>query len=258
MKLRTIVVDDEPLARSRIAKLLKDYDDIHLIGQCNNGKEAVELINKKRPDLIFLDIQMPDFDGFKVVSQLDLSHQPMIVFATAYDKYALKAFDVHAIAYLLNPFDKDRFGGASDRAKEQIKLKKSSDFNRKLLSLLNDYQQEKSNYTTSFCLKEGGRLITIQVDEVYWLETDGNYLVLNLENRDFLYRGTMNTIEAELDPEQFLRIHRSFLVNLVYVKKVRYLNNSEYEFQLKNDKKLISSRSYKDKIVSDLADRNLI
>lgn len=252
MKIRTVIVDDEPLARSRIVKLLREYDDIRITGQCRNGREAVDFIQRKQPELIFLDIQMPDMNGFQVISQLDLTYQPMIVFATAYDKYALKAFDVHAIDYLLKPFDKERFAEAMTRARQQIHLKKSSEFNRRLVDLLNDYNQTHQDFLGSFCLKEDGRLKSIPADEVYWIKAEGNYVILNLACQTHLYRATMNAIETQLDPQSFLRIHRSFIVNLRFIRKVKYLQNNEYTFVLKNDCELTSGRSFKDKIVEAL------
>ncbi len=249
MQIRTLIVDDEPLARTRIVNLLKPHDDIYLIGQCRNGQETIEFIEKKRPELIFLDIQMPDMDGFKVISRLNLSYKPMIVFATAYDKYALQAFEVHAIDYLLKPFDQERFDEAVTRAKSMIKLKKSEDFNQRLLGLLDDYRQDDTEYLSAIKLKDGGRLVQVPVDEVYWMETEGNYITLNLETRKFLYRMTMNAMEAKLDPDRFLRIHRSYLVNLTYVRHLKYLQGNEYKFILRNGHELISSRSYKETIV---------
>lgn len=258
MKIRTIIVDDEPLARSRITNLLQDHDEVQIVGQCRNGREAVDSILKNQPELIFLDIQMPDISGFKVISEMNLNYQPIIIFATAYDKYALKAFDVHAIDYLLKPFDKERFAEAIDRAKRQIKFKKSSEFNERLVNMLNDYNHTQNKFLSSFCLKEDGRLRNIPVEEVYCIEADGNYITLNLASKNYLYRATMNDIEEQLDPQYFLRIHRSTILNLRYIEKVKYLQNNEYLFILKNDSVLTSGRSFKDKIVEALNYSSLI
>ena len=252
MQIRTVIVDDEPLARSRILNRLKAHEEIKVIGECRNGKEAVRFINLKKPDLIFLDIQMPDMDGFAVISKLNLDYKPFIIFATAYDQYALKAFDVHAIDYLLKPFDNDRFLEALTRAKSQINLQKSSSFNDKLLRLIKEYQQDHHTYMSAFVVKKDGRKIHIDVDNIWWIEATGNYLTLHMAERQILYRGTMNDIEANLDPQQFLRIHRSFMINLLYTEDIRYLHSNEYKITLKNDQELVSGRSYKEKIVGYL------
>lgn len=256
MSIRTVIVDDEPLARSRIIKLLGAHPDIQLVGQCKNGAEAITLINKKRPELIFLDIQIPDMDGFSVISKLDLKYEPFIIFATAYDRYALRAFDVHAIDYLLKPFDKDRFNESIDKAKNQIKFKKLSDFNRKLMHLLNDFQQDQSRYMEVFSIKEDGRTLSIPADEIYWIAATGNYVTLNLESSKHLYRETLNALELKLNPEHFLRIHRSYLVNVLYIKNIRYQNNNQYKITLQNKIELISSRSFKKKIMAYLNHRD--
>ena len=143
MKLiRVVVVDDEPLARSRIVKLLQKESDIQIVGECKNGQEATSVINSKEPDLIFLDIQMPDMNGFQVFSKINPQYRPIVIFITAYDQYALKAFDIHAVDYLLKPFDNERFREALEIARKQIKMTLASDFNKKLLRLLKDFQHE--------------------------------------------------------------------------------------------------------------------
>lgn len=252
MKIRTVIVDDEPLGRARIVKLLEDYTDIRVVAQCRNGREAIETIRATQPDLVFLDIQMPDMSGFSVLARLDLANHPMVVFATAYDAYALKAFDVHAIDYLLKPFDKHRFREAVERATTQIELEKSSEFNSRLLRLLGDYQRDHEDDSSSFCIKQGGRLVTVPATEVYWIEADGNYVVLHTHEQNYLYRSTMNAIEIELEPSIFLRIHRSYMVNTTFIKNVRYTRANEYRFLLVNDEELSSSRSYKSRIVDAL------
>lgn len=254
MKIRTVVIDDEPLARSRIVNRLSEQEEIVIIGECRNGKEAISFITKKRPDLIFLDIQMPDMDGFAVLGKLKLDYDPFIIFATAYDQYALKAFEVHAIDYLLKPFDNERFNEALSRAKEQIKLKKTAGFNHKLMSLMREFQQAENEFLSAFEIKKNGRQIKVFTEDIIWIEADGNYLNLNTERGSYLYRATMNAIESELNPQQFLRIHRSFIVNRRFIAEVNYLNTNEYRFKLKNGNELVSGRSYKGKIGEYLAE----
>lgn len=248
MTIRTIIVDDEPLARQRVSKLLEDYPDFKVIAECKNGTDAIKTIKKHKPDLIFLDIQMPGIDGFGVIEES--KYKPLIIFITAYEHYALKAFDVKAIDYLMKPFDDDRFEESLDRAKNRIKQLKSASLNDKLMNLVSEFQDvNDSEYRREFSFKDNGREFEIETDEIIYLESDGNYLKINTKNDYHLYRSTMNSIEEELDPEDFLRIHRSFIINKHYVKNVNYLNNNEYQFVLRNGVEISSGRSYRDEIV---------
>ncbi len=259
MSVRTLIVDDERLARARIIKLLQSHDDITIIGECKNGNEAIEDINNKKPDLIFLDIQMPDIDGFAVVTEADISYNPIIIFATAYDQYAIKAFDVNAVDYLLKPFDSERFDKATDRAKAFIKLKKNNEFNNKLVGMLKDYYNETEKYTKKFEIKESGKIKRVYAEDIYYISSEGNYVYFNLEEKKVLYRITMNALEIELDPEQFLRIHRSLIVNKNCIKTIRYITeNNKYKFILKNGDSIESGRSYKDKIAEFLSQTTIL
>lgn len=251
--IRTLVVDDEPLARQRVVSLLKNYPEIQMIGECRNGEEAIEAINSKKPDLIFLDIEMPGMDGFGVVSNIDLNYKPFIIFATAYNQYALKAFNIHAIDYLLKPFDDDRFDEALKLAEQQIKLKNSSNFNEKLLRLISEFNAEPEEYIRQFKIKLRGREKFIKTEDLHFIEAEGNYLMLHHENGRDLFRSTMSSVEKELNPNRFLRIHRSYFVNTIYVKDIRYISNNEYKVTLKNGKEIVSGRSYKEAIKSYLS-----
>jgi len=244
--IKTLIIDDEPLARFRIADLLKTDPDVHILGECKNGTEAIRHIHQKKPDLIFLDIQMPDFNGFEVVAQIKCD--PLIIFVTAFDQYALDAFDVHAIDYLLKPFDDQRFFESLERAKRLIGLQQTSEFKSKLLNLMQEFQAEPDQYLSVITLKDRGRTKQIALEDVLWIEADGNYLALNLSNERHLHRSTMNAFESEIDPTKFLRIHRSTIVNTAHIKDVQYLNNNEYQFELGNNHTLISGRLYKEKI----------
>lgn len=247
-QIRTIIIDDEPLARKRIIDLLQNESQIKIVGEARNGNEAILEIKKKTPDLIFLDIQMPDMNGFQVIQKIEPNDVNIVIFVTAFDQYALKAFEIHAMGYLLKPFDDERFFKIIELAKSHIKMKLNSELNNKLLNLINEYQSPNENFISTFHLKEKGRNIFVDVDEILWIESYGNYLKFHLENMSYLYRKTMNFIESELNPLQFIRIHRSYLLNKVYIKSVRYLNNNEYEFKLKNGTIIISGRSFKEKI----------
>lgn len=253
LQIRTLVVDDEPLARQRVVSLLKNYPEILVIGESRNGEEAIADINSKKPDLIFLDIEMPGTDGFGVVSNIDLNYKPFIIFATAYNQYALKAFNIHAIDYLLKPFDDERFDEALQIAKEQIKQRHSSQFNEKLIKLINEFNTEPEKYVRQFKIKLRGREKFIPTESIFYIEAEGNYLMLHHENGRDLFRSTMAAVEKELNPNQFLRIHRSYFVNTYYMKNIRYISNNEYKVSLKDGKEIVSGRSYKDLIKSYLS-----
>jgi two-component system LytT family response regulator len=251
--IRAIIVDDEYLARQRVLTLLKSYEEIKVIGEAKNGEQAVEMINMKTPDLVFLDVQMPDFNGFDVIKKVNTEPKPYIIFTTAFDSYAIKAFNVHALDYLLKPFDEERFDESITKVKHYLELKKSADFNGKLVSLVKDFQQIESRYKTYFVIKDKGREVSVDLDDVLYLEANGNYINFCTLGKTHLYRSTMNTIADALNPEIFLRIHRSFIINKRYISQCQYLNNSEYEFLLKNGAKLISGRSFKEEVISYLS-----
>ncbi len=251
MKIRAIVVDDEFLARQRLIKLLEQDETIQVIADCKNGKLAIEAIENKDPDLIFLDVQMPDMDGFEVLNRLP-KPLPEVIFTTAYDQYALKAFDVHAIDYLLKPFDEDRLFEAIDQLKKRLNLQKSANFEAKLMELVKSYHADTSDFQESFVFKEKGKEYTLFVDDVNYFSAQGNYVSFNTKERKSLYRISMSNLESLLDPSRFLRIHRTLIVNLKSVDKHTYQGNNEYEFLLKTGEKISSGRSYKDLIDQQL------
>ena len=250
MAIRALIVDDERLARSRVQKLLETHDDIQVVGESRNGAEAIDAINTLKPDLIFLDVQMPDLDGFAVLAQADIAYAPFVIFATAFDRYALKAFDVHAVDYLLKPFDEERFDESLERARQQIKMRRTSEFNHRLLDLVRDYHGAPAGGDEVFEIKERSRFVNVAASDIFWVEADGNYVELHTKSSSHLYRTTMKTIADRLDPSRFLRIHRSFIVNVTHVKEVRYLNrNNEFEFRFRDGRSLTSARSYRDTIL---------
>ncbi len=246
--IRACIVDDEPAARQRIRALVEPLDGIVVVGECRNGEEAVAAIRDQAPDLVFLDIQMPDFDGFTTIARLDTDELPFVVFVTAYDKYALRAFDVHAVDYLLKPFSDERFHEALERVRGQIQLQRSSELRDKLSSLIREYQRDQGVYATAFSVKRNGADHEIPVERILWIESTGNYVTLHTVDAQELYRVTMNAIETELDPERFVRIHRRLLVNLDHVRSVRYLNDNRYRFELADGARLTSGRSFKGRI----------
>lgn len=247
-KVKTIVVDDEPLARARIVKLLEQFDYIQLLGECKNGREALEAIANYKPDLVFLDIQMPDLNGFDVLSDESLQPLPFIIFVTAYDQYALKAFDVQAVDYLLKPYDEDRFARAVEHAKQQIQLKNDASLHHKMVQVIEAHHHAEQSFLYTISYKDKGVDRSIRTLDVYYLETDGNYLRVHTKDKKPIIRQTMQAIADQLNPELFLRIHRSLLVNVNYIHKVTYEGNNQFVFCMKNGEKLTSSRSYKEGI----------
>lgn len=252
-KIKTLIVDDEPFARARIHKLLELHEDIAVTGECKNGKEALRMIADHKPDLVFLDIQMPDFTGFDVLSKSGTAHLPFIIFVTAFDQYALKAFDVHAVDYLLKPYDDERFNQALDYARRQIVLKDKAALHGQMVELLEDFNMRTAVSPTALEIREKGRVHQFSILDVYYVESQGNYVQLYLVNQRHLLRQTLQSFESSLTGLPFFRIHRSLLINANYLKAYRYNGNNQYLFTLKNEKQLVSGRSYREEIEQFLA-----
>lgn len=255
-KIRTVVIDDEAPARARIRQLLKDENDFHLIGDCSNGKEAVEFVQKERPDLLFLDIQMPRLNGFEVCAALTANAValPLIIFVTAYDEYALKAFEVRAIDYLLKPFDRGRFRKALDHAREQLRRGQGGLPDPRLAALLEELRVG-SRKPDRLVFKQNGRVIFLPTDSLDWAEADGNYVRLHAGPETHYVRETLAGLEGQLPPEKFMRISRSLLVNLDRVKELQPLFYGDYVVILRNGSRLNMSRNYRDRLESILARR---
>ncbi|MBR9923099.1 MAG: response regulator transcription factor [Bacteroidetes bacterium] len=257
-KIRTLVVDDEPLARRRITGLLEKHPYIQLVGECKNGKDAVKKINTYQPDLVFLDIQMPDLNGIEVIKATDSAPLPFIIFVTAYDNYALEAFNVHAVDYLLKPFDNNRFEEALEHARKQIGIKEKALLHEKMLYLIHEHQTMDESGPQTLTIKKRGRTVHVPIDDINWVEADGNYLHLHLEGEKYLLRQTMQGFYDGLRSRDFLRIHRSLLINSRYLNNVRYLGNNRYLFQMRNGTELHSGRSFRSAIEEYLTERDLI
>jgi two-component system, LytTR family, response regulator len=249
-KIRTMIVDDEPPARRNLRALLKGVPDVELVKECGNGREAVCQIRALQPDLLFLDIQMPELDGFEVLENLAGHPLPFIIFVTAYDQYALKAFEVSALDYLLKPFDDTRFHRALSQARRQIEQQDASELGRKLLALMGAREVKTDapppRYLTRLMVKTAGRVIFIRADEIDWIEAYDNYVRLHVGGKGRLLRQTMNELEAALNPGQFARIHRSTIVNLDRVKELRSHFNGEHLVVLHDGTELKLSRSRKE------------
>jgi two-component system LytT family response regulator len=247
MKIRTLIVDDEPLARERIRTLLIDELDVEIIGECANGGEAVAAMQNRKPELLFLDVQMPELNGFGVLEKIGTEKIPAIIFVTAYDQYALRAFDVHAVDYLLKPFDRERFHQALHRARLQIQQATSGDLSQKLLALLEDLRAEKK-WLERLVIKSGGRVFFLKVEEIDWIEAAGNYVRLHIECDSHLLRETIKNLAAQLNPNKFLRISRSTIVRIDHIKELQSWFNGEYAIILQDGTQLTSSRGYREKL----------
>jgi len=246
-RVRTLIVDDEPLARDKIRMLLARDREIEIIGECANGQEAVETIRRESPDLLFLDIQMPGVDGFEVLEKVGVEQMPGVVFVTAYDEHAIRAFEVHALDYILKPFAQKRFNEALQRAKDQIRKQPDGSISQQLLSLLGDLKSGPK-FLERLVVKSNGRVFFLKVNEVDWIEAAGNYVNIHNGNEAHLLRETMNGIEAQLDPRKFVRIHRSTLVNIERIKELSPLFHGDYIVTLLNGARLTMSRSYRGKL----------
>ena len=246
-KIRTLIVDDEPLARERLANLLAPVEDIEIVGQCRDGDEAVTAIHDTTPDLVFLDIQMPNMSGFDVIDAVGAEGMPLVIFVTAYDQHALRAFQVRALDYLLKPFDRDRFNEALQRARKQLERDESGDIGRRLLALVKDLRRDQPR-TDRLVVKSGGRLFFLRADEIDWVEAAGNYVRLHVGNSSHLLRETMTSIESRLDPEKFFRIHRCRIVNMDRIQELQPWLNGEYAVVLRTGERLTLSRGYREKL----------
>lgn len=246
-RIRTLIVDDEPLARERLSSLLSTETDIDVIGQSRDGEEAAHAIQEHSPDLVFLDVQMPQMNGFEVIDAIGPERMPLVVFVTAYDQHALKAFQVRALDYLLKPFDRERFSEALQRARSQIERQETGDLGRRLLALVKDLRKDQPR-SERLVVKSGGRLFFLRTDEIDWIEAAGNYVRLHVGNTAHLLRETMNGLEGRLDPEKFFRVHRSRIVNMERIQELQPWLNGEYAVVLRNGTRVTLSRGYREKL----------
>lgn len=252
-KIRALVVDDEPLARDRVLSLLQQEEDIEVVGECGDGLQAVAAINDHSPDLVFLDVQMPGHNGFEVIQAVGAERMPIVIFVTAYDEYALRAFEVHALDYLLKPFGRDRFQETLRHSRAALERRRAGDLGRRLLALVNDIKRDpEPPRLDRLVVKSGGRVFFLETDDIDWIEASGNYVRLHLGQESHLFRETMTRIEARLDSRRFLRIHRSRIVNTERVKELQPRFNGEHVIVLKNGTRLTLSRAYRDKLQEQL------
>ena len=244
---RVLIVDDEPLARERIRTLLGEDTGFEVAGEAGDGATAAQAIAALHPDLVFLDVQMPGGDGFDVIDAVGADKMPFVVFVTAYDRYALRAFDVHALDYLLKPFDRERFRQALTRANEQLEHQNGGEIEKRLAAIVNDLRPGKAR-ADRFVVKSGGRIFFVRSAEIDWIESAGNYVKLHVGNDSHLIRETMNGVETKLSPETFVRIHRCHIVNIEQVRELQPWFNGEYVVFLKNGTRLTLSRGYRERL----------
>ena len=247
MKIRTLIVDDEPLARERLSKLLGQEADIELIGEAASGPEALKAIQKLLPDLVFLDVQMPELDGFGVLARLTTEPKPAVIFVTAHDQFALRAFEVHAVDYLLKPFDRERFHIALRRALSHIRSQTSGELSQRLSALLSDLKPEPKA-AERLAVKSGGKVLFLRLEDIDWIEAADNYVSLHSGKESHLHRETLSALENQLPAGKFLRISRSTIVQVDRIKELHPLFHGEYTVVLRNGARLTLSRSYRDKL----------
>jgi len=250
-KITTLIVDDEPLGRERIRTLLAADPDFEVVGESSDGRQAVASIAKLKPKLLFLDVQMPEMNGFDVLEAIAGAEMPVVIFVTAYDHYAVKAFQVHALDYLLKSFDRERFSQAVGRAKAEISKGREHGFDERLLALLEDLQEQRGK-PERLVVRSGGRIFFLRVEEIDWIEAADNYVCLHVGRASHLLRSTLASIEERLDSRKFLRIHRSTIVNLDRVLELSPLFHGDYTVHLRDGTELLLSRGYREKLQEPL------
>ena len=254
MTYRVLVVDDEPLARRGIVSRLQPYQQFKIIAECCNGEDALHAISEHRPDLIFLDVQMPEMDGFEMLDHVPLDERPAVIFLTAFDQYALRAFEVHATDYLLKPIDDVRFAEAVERVHRTLQMERDTTLGERLESLLSDLHSKRAPGTNQrFAIRNGRRVFFVTANEVEWIEAQGDYAALHVSGKTHLLREPLHILERRLDPSSFVRIHRSTIVRLDRIAEMQALANRDCLLRLKDGTSLRVSRSYSDRLQDALS-----
>ena len=247
-KITALIVDDEPLARKFIRRMLENDRSIEIVGECGNGKEAVAAVLEKKPDLVFLDIQMPEMDGFTMIETLGIENLPTVVFVTAYEQYAIRAFEIHALDYLLKPFDQARFEKAMKHVREKFADQRQNETEQKQIAALLENVKQKPRFLDRLVIKADGRIIFLKTEDIDWIQADDKYVHLHAGNKSHLVRQTLGAMEAQLDTQKFIRVHRSAIVNIGRIKELQPMFTGEHTIILENGTKLTLSRSYKNKL----------
>ena len=249
MPIRALIVDDEPLARTGVRQLIDPLDDVTVVGEATDGDEAVREIAVQEPDLVFLDVQMPEMSGLEVVREVGVDAMPLTIFVTAYDQYALEAFEAHALDYLLKPIEEGRFEEAMERAREQLRRAEADTLNQQLQGLLREYaDDEEHEGIERFTVRSRDRIYFVDVEDVQWIESEGDYVALHDGEDAHLVRKTMKKLEEQLASDRFLRVHRSYIVNVNYIEELRPLDHGTYQLRMASGTPLKTSRGYSDNI----------
>lgn len=250
-KIKTLIVDDEPLGREIVRAMLLDEQEIEVVLECENGQQAIQAINALRPGLVFLDIEMPTVNGFDVINSIDKKIMPYVIFVTAYDHYAVKAFDVNALDYVLKPIDPDRFAQSVDKAINIIKDKSEYDFNKRLLAFF-DNQRGTEPYLERLSVKHNGKIFLLRTSEIEWVSAEGNYVSVHVEKKTYLLRVSISVLETKLAPSKFQRINRSTIVNIDFIKELVPIFRGEYNVILQDGTSLKLSSRFRDSLVKFL------
>ena len=246
--LRVLIVDDEPLARELLRTMLASEDDVEIVGECGDGESAVDSILNLAPDLVFLDVQMPEFDGFGVLSRIPPDRLPAVIFATAFDHYAIRAFEVHALDYLLKPFDDERLASSLRHARLRLTRRESQDDVTERLRALLEGVQSRTRYLERIVVKEEGRIFFLPVESVDWFEADGKNIRVHVGPEAHTIRDGMYRLESELDPAAFLRVSRSAIVNIDRIRELRSGFQGDYLGVLRSGKQIPTTRMYREGI----------
>jgi two-component system LytT family response regulator len=248
MPIRALIVDDEPLARTGVRQLVEPLDDVTIVGEAADGPEAVQQIEEQAPDLVFLDVQMPEMNGLEVVREVGVENMPLTIFVTAYDQYALDAFEAHALDYLLKPIEEERFEEALERARQQLRQQEADTLSDQLRGVLREYAEEETEGIERFTIRSRNRIYFVDADDVQWIESEGDYVALHDGEDTHLVRKTMKELEQQLDPNRFLRVHRSYIVNADYIEELRPLDHGTYQLRMASGTPLKTSRGYSDNV----------
>jgi len=251
MKIRALTVDDEPVARLGLRREIERDGELTLVAECQHGREAVEAIRALQPQLVVLDLQLPELDGFGVVEAVGVERMPTLIFATAYDQHALRAFEAQAIDYVLKPFDSERMQRALARAKKQIQIQSWGDLSERLQAVLDSARRPPG--LQRIVVKNAGRISFLNVDEIDWIEAADNYVQIHVARDTFLVHGTLAKLEASLNADKFVRVHRSAIVSLARIQALQPLQHGEYRILLQNGAELTSGRTYRERLEHLLA-----
>lgn len=253
LTIRTVLADDEPLARQKLNILLSAESGIEVLAECRNADETLAALRAYRPDLLLLDVQMPDADGFDVLKRIPPEQMPIVVFTTAYDQYAIQAFEAHALDYLLKPFDQERLHRALERVRNELLRPQDPEMTRRLLALL-QHVRPTSPAEQRLVIRAGGKVVFLEINEIEWIEAAANYVRVHAGPESYMLRGNIGRIAEALDPAQFARIHRSTIVNIREIRELQPCNSGEFIVVLRNGKELPGSRGYR-VVLQDLISR---